>query len=260
MEPAGPALFVCGLVAGRKTKHTFAISDLEDTPIKPVTQLHLNLKQRPWPFAEQNRSRIDAYWSELGAVNPDIWNGNALMAYDVNLSGSVFSASFLKTDYASFIAWRDWGWPDTTVYNCFGSAVIQSSDGALIYGCMGSNTLNAGLCYPPGGSLDHTDLRDDGSIDLEGSIIRELAEETGLDAASAITGGLWAIFDQQRISIARMLTFGSSADAIADQINAHILADESPELSGAVVLRAISDTNQPMVGFARHLARHVLAD
>ncbi|NNE21280.1 MAG: NUDIX hydrolase [Rhizobiales bacterium] len=196
----------------------------------------------------------------MSAANPDIWNGNVLMAYDVKLSGSVFSASFLNTDYASFIAWRDWGWPDTTVYNCFGSAVIRSRDGALVYGCMHTNTLNAGLCYPPGGSLDQTDLRDDGSIDLDGSITRELAEETGLDAAGATAGGRWAIFDEQRISIARMLTFDSSADEIADQINAHILAEESPELSGSVILRAINDIDQPMVGFAHHLARYVLAD
>lgn len=231
-----------------------------DRQIRPISRLELSLRQQTWPFAEQNHAEIKQHWTGLTKANPDIWNGSVLMAHDVSLTGGVFSASFLKTDYASFIAWRDWGWPDTGIYNCFGSAVVQSSDGALIYGQMRHNTLNAGLCYPPGGSLDLSDLRTDGSIDMEGSITRELAEETGLDAGKAESGDLWAVFDEQRISIARLLVFNDTAEEIVDTIAAHIAADRNPELSAAVVLRASRDLTQPMPGYARHLARHLLAD
>ena len=182
------------------------------------------------------------------------------MAYDTELSDSCFSASFLITDYASFIAWRDWGWPDTDVYNCFGSAVIRSCDDALIYGRMQGNTLNAGLTYPPGGSLEQSDLTADGNIDMTGAIARELAEETGLEAAQASDAGLMVIFDEQRISIAHELVFDETADRLVDKIRCHIAAEAEPELSDAVALRSRADLTMPMPGYARHLATHSLPD
>lgn len=246
------ALFDCGLLALDTTS--------EDINILTVARLELTLRQRPWLFAEQNRQQIDRHWALVNAASPSSWNGSVLMAYDVNLSGETFTASFLKSDYASFIAWRDWGWPDRNVYNCFGSAIIKSNDGAIVYGCMAGHTLNAGLCYPPGGSLDMSDLRDDGSIDMNGSISRELAEETGLDAHNAVPSGLWAVFDEHRISIARQLTFDSTAEQLAQTIRAHIASEGEPELSDAVVLRSLDDLTHPMPGYARHLARQLLAD
>ena len=41
---------------------------------------------------------------------------------------------------------------DYGIYNLFGSALIVSGDGALIFGVMGADTANAGRVYPPGGS------------------------------------------------------------------------------------------------------------
>jgi len=228
--------------------------------IHHLAQLNLMLAERPWRFADQNRHKIDDHWRDLKQANPAIWNGCVLVAYDVNLSGETFTASFLKSDYASFIAWRDWDWPDKNVFNCFGSAVIKSNDGAIVYGCMARHTLNAGLCYPPGGSLDMSDLRDDGSIDMNGSISRELAEETGLDADDAEPSGLWAVFDEHRISITRLLTFDSTAEQLAQTIRTHIANEVDPELSDVVILRSLDDLTHPAPGYARHLARQLLAN
>ena len=34
--------------------------------------------------------------------------------------GDRFSADYFETDFASFLAWRDWGFPDKNVFNGFG--------------------------------------------------------------------------------------------------------------------------------------------
>ena len=250
--PCWPAHFIC---ATRFAKH-----HLEVVLIIPANELDLSLHQRSWPFALDNRQRIDRHWASLTADNPANWNGEVLMAYDISSEGDRFSAKFMNTDYASFIAWRDWGWPDREVFNCFGSAVVRSRDGALIYGRMADHTLNAGLHYPPGGSLEPGDVLPDGSIDVDASIARELREETGLETAQANDHGTWLIFDGQRIAIARLIEFPASATELLQHVEQHISEQSKPELSHAVAFYSRDDLDKPMPGFARQLALQLLPD
>ena len=133
----------------------------------------------------------------------------------------MLSARFAITDYASFIAWRDWGWPDPSVRNCFGAPAIFSSDGALVFGVMAPHTLNGNMLYPPSGSLEPRDVRSDGTVDVLGSIATELMEETGLDVAAAEQGGLVAYFDGPRLAIVQKLVFPLSFDEINARFAAH---------------------------------------
>src|SRR6266576_268539 len=84
-----------------------------------------------------------------------------------------------EVDFASFIAWRDWGFPDKSVRNCFPMAALRSSDGAFLLGVMGSHTATAGQIYFPAGTPDPNDINGN-TVDLERGVIRELIEETGL--------------------------------------------------------------------------------
>src|SRR5262245_56094136 len=115
----------------------------------PITSLDLQLSPGTWAFAESERMRIDDHWRRLADDNPKIWNGDVLICTDVALKDGGLKGSFLKTDYASFVAWRDWGWPDKTVCNLFGSAAVVSADGAVLYGRMAGQTLNGCQVYPP---------------------------------------------------------------------------------------------------------------
>lgn len=96
------------------------------------------------------------------------------------IAGTGLRGSFLETDYASFLAWRDWGFPDPTVKNCFALAGILTSDNAFLTGVMAAHTANAGRVYFPGGTLDPSDFIA-GKVNIESSMRRELTEETGLD-------------------------------------------------------------------------------
>src|SRR4051794_27559577 len=96
-----------------------------------ISRLELRHTAERWAFAEGERARIDAYWQERAAANPALWNGQVLMCHAVDLTDGCLTGQFLTTDFASLLAWRDWGWPDRSVRNCFGSAVVLSNDGAL---------------------------------------------------------------------------------------------------------------------------------
>ena len=132
-----------------------------------------------WPFAEARRAEIDAHFAHSSARRPALFNGRVLLGRNPVFSGDHFSASYFETDFASFLAWRDWGFPDRDVFNGFGMGALRCADGAFVLGVMGQHTSNAGRIYFPSGTPDLDDIRD-GRLDISGSVVRELEEETGL--------------------------------------------------------------------------------
>lgn len=226
------------------------------TPI-PITTLDLHLLSGSWSFAEAEKTRIAAHWRKLVEANPRIWNGDVLICVDAKIVDMTLSASFLKTDYASFIAWRDWGWPDKTVSNCFGSAIVQSCDGALLYGRMAGHTLNGGKIYPPGGSLEMKDVGADGFVDVMGSLIRELEEETGLKADDAEKGELLAVFDGPRLSVAQVFRFDRTAQALAEAVRHYLRDGHDDELSDIEIVESSSQIDSTMPGYAVAIAQYL---
>ena len=83
---------------------------------------------------------------------------------DATLRGTCF-----ETDYASFLAWRDWHFPDHTVKNFFAAGVVRSSDDAYLLGEMATHTAAAGSIYFPCGTPEPDDLVA-GKADLLGSV------------------------------------------------------------------------------------------
>ena len=213
----------------------------------------------PWAFAEENRDAIAEHWAGLQARHPHIWNGGVLICTSARIDNGRLGASFVGTDYASFLAWRDWGRPDPAARNCFGSAAVLSSDGALIYGRMGRHTINAGQVYPPGGSLEPADVDGEGYVDVIGSIRRELQEETGLDPAAARAGDTIAIFTNGKISVAQAFHFGLTAAEIEAVAAAHIATAAEEELESVVIMRDASQIDSTMPDYAVALARYFLS-
>src|SRR5436190_7159457 len=128
----------------RRRRHRHRGNDRGIMEIVRIKRLELAFAPRPWPFAQERREEIVRYFDELRAVKPAVWNGRILLLYDHAVVGDVFRGAYFETDYASFLAWRNWGCPDATIRNCFSLGALRGSDGGFLLGVMNSHTVNAG--------------------------------------------------------------------------------------------------------------------
>ena len=62
-----------------------------------------------------------------------MWNGRVLVLHEFAITDGVLRGAYLETDFASFLAWRDWGYPDQSVRNCFAMGAVRASDGSLLW-------------------------------------------------------------------------------------------------------------------------------
>jgi 8-oxo-dGTP pyrophosphatase MutT (NUDIX family) len=158
----------------------------------------------------------------------------------------------LETDFASFLTWRDAGFPDPSVRNCFAAGALRAADGAFLLGRMARHTANAGKVYFPAGTPDPGDVQADGAVDLTGSVMRELKEETGLLASEVVPGFRWhAVLDGARIALMRPLRVGEDSAKLAARIRAFIAQEKQPELEDVVVVRGPADFVPEMPDFVR---------
>jgi 8-oxo-dGTP pyrophosphatase MutT (NUDIX family) len=227
---------------------------------EPIQRHALSLSPASWDFAQAERKAIDAHWQRLVAANARLWNGEVLICTAAEVENGVLAARFTTTDFASFIAWRDWGWPDREARNCFGVPAVVSRDGELLMGIMAQSTLNAGRAYPPGGSLEPKDVRPDGSIDLHGSMAEEVGEETGLDLADARAGEYLAIFDGQRLAIVRRFDVDHSLADLKQAFAAHRARQAEPELDAIFGVRSRSQIDSRMPGYAQEIVRQYYSE
>ena len=124
-----------------------------------VAEIDVRLEARPWPFAEREAERIAAHWRERKAQRPRLFNGRVLLlgphALETRADGAIaLRGACFEVDYAAFLAWRDFGFPDASVANFFATAALLSSDGAFLLGEMAEHTANAGSIYFPAGTPD----------------------------------------------------------------------------------------------------------
>lgn len=219
--------------------------------IHRVTKLDLVAGDWRWPFADQRRAEIDAYFATLCSAKPTLWNGKVLLAREWRIEGETLSACYFTTDYASFLAWRDWGFPDSSIFNAFGMGALRGQDGGFLLGEMSATTANAGVIYFASGMLDLSDVSN-GRIDMAANVAREVAEETGLAPTDYIADPVWhVIADMGRLAMIRRLDSPLAAWALKARIDAFIAREAQPELRTVHVARTRDDVSLAMPPFVR---------
>lgn len=195
-----------------------------------------------WPLPAEMRAEVAEVWARMKADKPHVWDGR-ILGFTPPVIGAdrILRADALEDAYSAFLTWRHAGFPDIGIVHVFGTALILSSDGALIFGVMGGDTVNAGRVYPPGGSLEPRDVRADGIVDVELCIATELWEETGLRAEDAAQGPMLAIFEGQRLSISRVFRFDRKAEELVALIRHNLDQQEERELADVVACRSAAD-------------------
>ena len=173
------------------------------------------------------------------------------MHLDLNWKRGIASA-----DFRAFVSLCDFGFPDSSVRNCFAAAALVSSDGAYVLGEMGAHTAHAGRVYFPCGTPDMDDVRETASgsrVDLAGSVLRELEEETGLrpDEVSVDPGWL-LVFEGPRVACMKIVRSSLSADALTSRIDNFLRNQKEPEFVALHIVRDLADLKpDAMPGFTR---------
>ncbi|MBR1174622.1 NUDIX hydrolase [Bradyrhizobium sp. KB893862 SZCCT0404] len=217
--------------------------------IHRVTTLDLAVRPVVWPFAEERRAEITAHFAEKQRERPKLWNGRVLLGRDAVFTGGHLSATYFETDFASFLAWRDWGFPDKAVFNGFGMGALLASDGAFIMGEMAAHTANEGRIYFPSGTPDLDDVVD-GTLDIAGSVVRELGEETGLTEADyRIEPGWHCVVTGPTLAMLQVINLDMPGDVARARIEANLARETEPELSAIHIVRGLSDLTPAMPRF-----------
>lgn len=208
----------------------------DQSRIVDVDRLDCRLVAHRWDFAEAQAGEIDRRWAERIRDNPSLYDGPVLLAcraeVDEEAGARVLRLDAFETRFSRFLVWRHLGWPDESVFNCFAMPAVRSTDGAFLVGEMGAGHSAAGQRYFPGGTPDPSDIVAGGAVDLMGSLVRELAEETGLPAAEGVPAPGWTvIFDRQRIACIKRFDWPAPAAALRERVRAFLAAEAAPELS-----------------------------
>lgn len=216
------------------------MADIPEARVFELDSVRLDLDGAEHPWVAENRAAIEAHWAREEIERPWLFNGTMILHRGLRMEDRAIHGVSHRAPYAALLHLVA-TWPRADVAHLFGSAIILSSDGAMLLIRMARRTANSGKVYAPAGSLDPSDISD-GRIDVEGSIRREAREETGLDLSreSAETpllcwrqAGLVAIF--------RRFQMDETADVLSQRISDHIRTGAEKEIEDVVVVRRPED-------------------
>jgi hypothetical protein len=229
------------------------------TPIRQLAQASLVVVPERWRFESDNRPQIEKYWNKARDENPTLHNGEVYMLTQWSLNGDRLDGIVQPATYASFLYWRERGYPETGARNCFGSSILRTCEGHILFGRMAPHTATSGLVYPIGGSLGEEDVRD-GMLQIETNIERELFEETGLTPKDAMRQeGYICVEEGPRISLAALFVFDCTSSELRQRIQSHLDMCDDPELDEVVIFRRRAFVrHHRMPEFARLLVDHLL--
>lgn len=237
-------------------------NDIERFPdghIARVDRVAARIEPYDWAFARENETKIAAHWARLNAEKPAMFNGRILLQHRAVITDGVFHARYFETDYAAFMSWRDFGHPGPIVRNGFAMAALRAADGAFLCGRMGDHTANPGKVYFAAGTPDRSDVRPGGTLDLAGSVTRELCEETGLTSEEIAVEESWtAVILTGRIAFMRPVSVPLGAETARALMLARIAEQDEPELSDIVIIRSLADCDRyDMPPFMRPYLAHI---
>lgn len=213
-----------------------------DGEIVALDRVEAKVEAYDWAFARERADEIAAHWAAISAGKPAMFNGRVMLQHRAAIEGDVFHAGYFEADYAAFLAWRDFGLPPPAIRNGFAMAALRAADGAFLLGRMGDHTANPGKVYFAAGTPDREDARPDGTLDLAGSVTRELCEETGLTLDEISVEERWtAVIVPGRVAFMRPVGIDLPADEAREMMLARIALQDEPELSDIVIVRNLAD-------------------
>jgi hypothetical protein len=226
-----------------------------------ITNVSLRARGQIWHPPAHDRTAVEEHWLRRSAENPSLFNGIVYVLTDWSIARDVFSGVVAPINFKDFLYWSDQGKRDTGFLDCHGSAILTSKEGHVILGQAADHTLSGGTSSFVSGFIDRRDVMTDGTVDIEGSTLRELEEETGLtsDLFDRIAG-FRITQDGPVFSIGIEYRARLSAHALRARILAAMALEAEPELSDVHVVRSTEDLARIRVrGHAAVATRALLA-
>jgi hypothetical protein len=219
--------------------------------IRALDRVEIIVESWRWDFANARADEIASHFAARQRERPALWNGRVLLMHRFAVENGVLRGASFETDYANFLAWRDWGCPEAGVSNVFAAAALQTADGAFLVGRMAPSTSIAGQWLFPCGTPDPKDVSA-GMLDLAGSARRELFEETGLDIGALQAQPGWTLVrDNGFVGLLKRVTANESAEDLRARIARYLAGEAQPEFSELRILRGITDIDPDMPRFLR---------
>jgi hypothetical protein len=226
--------------------------DATNIEIIEVDRIEFTVEPWLWKFATAQQAEIDRFFTDMQKQRSHLWNGRVLMLRDYDVRDGVLRGSCFETDFASFMAWRDWEFPDLSVYNIFPVSALRAADGAFVVGEMAPSTAGAGQVCFPGGTPDLDDIRENGVLDIAGNQRRELMEETGLNLGEFETEPGWTmVHDRGFFALMKRIRSQLSAEELRARILRHLAVDPHPEFVAIEFLRCPADLDGRMRAYLR---------
>lgn len=227
------------------------------TRLARFARIEARLEPFAWTWRRDHADLIARHWEARWSGSATVYNGRVLMVSGLDETGDTLRASFFETDYAAMIAWIAHGFPGEPVWNGFAMGALRCRDGGYLLGRMAGHTANAGRLYFPCGTPDRSDLRPDGTVDLDGSILREIAEETGLAPDDyALEPGWVLVRDGGHLAFLRLGRLALTDAETRARVGTHLAAETRPELAGIEIVRRPEEVDEAampgvVVGFLR---------
>lgn len=229
----------------------------DDLRLTALDRVEARLAPAPATFSGAERAAIDAHFAARQAANPALWNGRVLLLAGHRFEGRTLTARYAESDYASLL-WllaRDGAHPRLRA--SFAMGALRGVDGGFVMIRMAGWTANAGRVYFAAGTPDLTDVTTEGQVDLEGSVLREIEEETGLVAADLTLASGWtAIHDRRRVALLRQIRAREDAAALAARIRRFAAGEARPEIDEVLVVRGPQDLHAAMPPTVRLYLAH----
>jgi 8-oxo-dGTP pyrophosphatase MutT (NUDIX family) len=227
--------------------------------IVSLAGLEARVEPYDWVFKRENEREIAAHWAAISAGKSAMFDGRVMLQHRASIENGIFRAGYFETDYSAFMSWRDFGHPGPIVRNGFAMAALRASDGAFLCGVMGDHTANPGKVYFAAGTPDRSDARPDGTLDLAGSVTRELEEETGLTSGEVLVEESWtAVILPGRIAFMRPVLVPLPAEEARELMLSRMATQDEPELADIAILRGPEDAGRfDMPPFMRPYLDHI---
>lgn len=207
-----------------------------------VARVEAQLAPEAWPWRDDNRDLIARHWEARRAATGALYDGRVLMVAQAGLREDECRVRFFETDYSALLAWKEHGFHEGDVANGFAMGALLGTDGGFILGRMAQRTANAGRMYFPCGTPDLSDVRPGGAVDLAGSLVREIEEETGLSPdLYRVEPGWTVVRDGGLMAFIRLARLSMSAEEARLRILDHLAGEAEPELDDITVVRRVAD-------------------